>query len=145
GYLYSKPILFKNDIKIANVKVCESVPNKTSIKYYLAPIYASALADLTSGVTTADELYYYPLDLTDSDSVSIDFLNSSITPTIEGILIDDMLGYKDRAQYDYCLDQILPLDYVKDQTTILRDALDQNSHITTGKENTILGQYSGWL
>lgn len=144
GYLYSKPILFKKDTSIVNVKVCENIPNNTSIKYSLAPIYASALNDLTTGVISAKNLYYHPLDLVDKSSVTIDFLNSTLAPVLDHILIDDTLSYKDIGQYDYCLDQILPNDYVKDQTTILRDALDQNAHSMIGRENTILGQYSGW-
>jgi hypothetical protein len=145
GYFYSKPILFNNNVKFANVKICETVPTETSIKYSLAPIYESELADVNDGSITPEELYYYPLANKDVDSQTIDFLNSSETPIVDGILISQVFDYKDRNENDYCLNNELPVDFVKSQTILLRGALNQSLFTTTGKEyNTNNGQFSGW-
>lgn len=145
GFFYSKPIVFKKDVEVANLKVCESVPSDTKISYSLAPIYSNDLSEIQAGTKSAAELFYYPLSFTDKDSVTVDFLNTTAAAPIENILINDTLSYKDRAQFDYCLDQVLPAGFVKNQTTLLRDALNQNLHGAVGVESKIHDQYSGWM
>lgn len=144
GYLYSKPILFKNNIKTANVKVCETIPTSTSINYYLAPIYESILEDVINGDLSPEDLYYYTLKLKDVSSVTLDFLNTSTTPVVNGIQASEVIEYKDQNKYDYCLNNTLPADYAKSQTVILRDRLDQTISSPTGKEKLFMDQSSGW-
>jgi hypothetical protein len=144
GYFYSKPLIFNKDIKIANVKVCENLPSQSLITYFIAPIYSSLLPSITSGSISAKDLYYYPLDLVDKDSATLDFLNTSANPVISGIAINDALSYKDKGIYDYCLDLILPLDYVKEETTVLRDSLNQNNYNLIGIEKLFSDQPIGW-
>lgn len=144
GYFYSKPILFKNTIKIANVKVCNEVPADTLIDYKLAPIYESQLAGIQNGSINVADIFYYPLNLKDVDSATVDFLNTSKTPIINNIMIDNSLFYKDKGEYDYCLDASLSTGHIKNQTTVLRNTLDQNLFSVIGKEKTINSQYSGW-
>lgn len=144
GYLYSKPLLFKNNIKKANVKVCENVPSDTKITYSLAPIYQSQLSDVVNGTLSAAQLYFYPLKLEDVDSVTLDFLNTSQAPSMHGVFASSLYTYKDQAQYDFCLDASLPVDFVKDQTIILRDHNDQFSFTALGQEKTYDGRFTGW-
>jgi hypothetical protein len=129
---------------MANVKVCETLPTNTSITYSLAPIYQGNLAAITNGTLSAADLYYYPMDFSDVESVSLDFLNTSSTPVVDGILTSTTLTYKDRGYNDFCLDTVIPTNYAKSQTIILRDALDQTLHTAIGKEETFENQYRGW-
>jgi hypothetical protein len=144
GYLYSKPILFNNIVKVANVKVCEEVPLNTNITYKLAPIYQSQLAGIQNGSISPEDIFYYSLNLKDVDSATIDFLNTSKVPTINGIMINESLSYKDKGENDYCLDALLSVEYIKNQTTILRGALNQDLYSVTGKEKIMNSQYAGW-
>jgi hypothetical protein len=144
GYFYSKPILFKNNIKMANVKVCETLPTSTSIAYSLAPIYQGSLSAITNGTLSPADLYYYPMNFSDVDSFTLDFLSTSTTPVINEILPSTVLTYKDKGYNDFCLDTILPTNYAKSQTIIMRDALDQTLHAAVGQESTFENQYAGW-
>lgn len=144
GYLYSKPILFNNTVRVANVKVCEEAPPDTTISYKLAPIYQSQLVGIQNGSIRPEDIFYYSLNLKDVDSATIDFLNTSKVPTINDIMIDESLSYKDKGENDYCLDALLSADYIKNQTTILRGALNQDIYSVTGKEKIMNSQYAGW-
>lgn len=141
GYLYSKPILFKNNIKMATVKVCDSLPSGASIKYGLAPIYESELGDIVAGTKLPTDLYFYPLDVKDKPSVLIDFLSTTEQAPINGLLVDQTITYKDKAIYDFCLGTLFPNNYAKSQTTILRNGLDQSAHNQLGEESPNL---KGW-
>ena len=143
GIFYSRPLYFKKDVNMANVKVCDNIPSSTSIKYHLAPIYESKVADLSNGTITAEDIFYYNLDLTDKKSVTLDFLNSSTAPILNG-LVDENLSYKDKGFYDYCLDFVLPQGFIKNETTLLRSALDQTAHSQPGIEIKVNGTISGW-
>jgi hypothetical protein len=142
GYFYSKPIVFKNNIKIASVKICDSKPSESSIKYSLAPVYESELEDINNQIKSILDLTYYPLNFADKDLVVFDFLNVSSFPVINNLNLKESLSYKDKAQYDFCLDTVLPSGYSKSQTTLLRNGLDQNSQLSLGLEN--LKTQTGW-
>lgn len=144
GYFYSKPIIFKNNIKIANFKICENKPTSTSINYAAAPIFESEFAAVQNGTKSILDLSYIPMDFTDKPSVTLDFLNTVETPALHNLLLTTTLSYKDQKDFDYCLDTVLPAGLSKSQTIILRDALKQSEYTVLGKEKSTDGEIHGW-
>lgn len=144
GYFYSKPIIFKNNIKIANFKICENKPTSTSISYAAAPIFESEFAAVQNGTKSILDLSYIPMDFTDKPSVTLDFLNTVETPALHNLLLTTTLSYKDQKDFDYCLDTVLPAGLSKSQTIILRDALKQSEYTVLGKEKSTDGEIHGW-
>lgn len=141
GYFYSKPIVFNNNIKMANFKICETRPTATSITYSVAPIFQGDLVAVQNGTKPVSQLSYIPLDFTDKISTSLDFLNTTTTPIINGLVLSDTLSYKDKRDSDLCLDTLILNSYAKSQTIILRDALAQSLYKIPGKEKDSV---SGW-
>jgi hypothetical protein len=152
GYFYSKPIFFNNNVKMANLKVCQdcvsaknkNIPNGTLISYYLAPIYQSQVAAITSGSMSPKDLYYYTIKLNDKDSATIDFLTTTESPITNNISADEAIEYKEKRQYDFCLDFSLPAGYAKKETIILRNKVDQNLYNALGQEKTFNSSNFGW-
>lgn len=144
GYLYSKPIIFKNNVKMANVKVCETKPTNTNITYTLAPIHESQVAGINNGTINANDLQFYKMDFTDLDSVTVDFLNITDFPIIEDLVLNNSITYKDQLQYDYCLDYDLPIDFLKGETSIMRNELNQTQYSALGKELKNKEKFFGW-
>lgn len=144
GYFYSKPIVFKNNVKVANFKVCENKPSNTSISYSVAPIHDSELTGVNDGTIPLNQLQYYKLDFTDLDNVTIDFLNVANFPVISNLALDNSINYKDRAQYDYCLNHLLGSTYLKGETTIMRNELNQAQYSVLGKEKVNKEKFFGW-
>lgn len=144
GYFYSKPIVFKNNIKMANFKICENKPQDTSIKYGVAPIFASDLLSIQNGTKSILDLSYISIDFTDKSSATIDFLNTVNAPIMDNLALSTTLSYKDQKDFDYCLNTALPSNYSKSQTILLRDGLKQSEHGALGKEKNIDGEVHGW-
>lgn len=152
GYFYSKPMLFNNNVKMANIKVCQdcvankgkNIPLGTNISYYLAPIYQSQLAGITSGSISSKDLYYYSLKLNDKDSATIDFLTTTENPPTNNIYANEALSYKDKRQYDFCLNFSLPLGYAKKETMLFRNRVNQNLYNALGQEKTFSDKLFGW-
>lgn len=144
AYFYSKPIYFKKSIEMANIKVCHTIPEATSIKYFIGPIYSSQVLSIDNQTLSPENLSYYSLDINDRDSATIDFLNTENSPVIQGIKVNEELSYKDKGQYDYCIDALLPSNYTKTGTIILRNQLNQSLHDALGVEKKLNSKSYGW-
>lgn len=144
GYFYSKPIIFNNNIKMANFKVCENKPSDTFITYSVAPIFVSDLTAVQNGTKSILDLNYIPVDFTDKNNVTIDFLNTVNAPIMNNLVLSASLSYKDKKDFDYCLNTVLPAGYAKSQTILLRDALKQSEYEALGKEKITDGEIHGW-
>lgn len=144
AYFYSKPFYFKNSVEMANIKICHVVPQNTKINYLVAPIYSSQVPLINNKSLSPKDLYYYQLEMNDRDSATVDFLNTESSPVSEGIVVNESLSYKDKGQYDYCLDALLPTNYTKTGTTLLRNQLNQDLYDALGIEKKINLKSSGW-
>lgn len=144
GYFYSKPIIFKQNAELAQIKVCDEIPEGSSISYQLAPIFESAIPSVQDNTLDPEGLFYYPLSFTDKDSVTLDFLNSEAAPISNNLGVDLSVGYKNKTDTEHALDFEFSSNFVKGQTTVLRDELDQSKHIQVGKEKTANKKSSGW-
>jgi hypothetical protein len=145
--LYSKIINPEklDTINSINLQICEAKPFGTNIVYEMAPITGSQIADLESDTIGLVDLRYYTADLADRDSFTLDMLKLVSEPTIDEILVDDSLSYKDQNDYDYMLDEPVSSLVSKSDTVLLRNGGDNSIADNLGQTDIIRGAATGWV
>ena len=130
-------------ITALNLKVCDSIPPHTQIKYELCPLTEEEIVDIKSGIIKNSDLRFYLADIQDRDSFTLDMLKLVSQPVLEGIQIDNSLSYKDRRDSDFLLNQDLN-GTSKSDTVVLRNPGSNALFESIGKAKKIRNNIIGW-